>query len=168
MWSVSQQQIDIIWCTSFFCSTKCWMPTIKISFIILYLSVDISIRNEQCRIIIIQIDLSDLPNLLLITPSAEQITPTRSDMLDETFSLLTSKFQELPTDNWLLKLDTFNSATRSFQQNANLFPEKMHNLHGRPVHVSMFNYQPYMIIEEVVSSQTHVVMFRDCHFLFSI
>lgn len=93
----------------------------------------------------------DLANLLIIAPRDARRDGNGNNHGEIAFNLISTKFHELPTDNWLQILDTFHSANQSFDHNVNLFPDNLNNLQGRTVRASMFNYQPYTIITEVVS-----------------
>lgn len=96
--------------------------------------------------------ISDLPNILFISPLYENsVNINNAYDYGNAISLLSTKFHELPTDNWLEIIDTFHIGNMSFEKGANLFPNKMNNLLGRSLRLSIFNYQPYAIINKVVS-----------------
>lgn len=64
-----------------------------------------------------------------------------------TFDLYTHKFvgpQEKSAD--LIWLDRWYSANNSFLLGANLYPDKMGDLEGRPFKIICFTYKPYCII----------------------
>lgn len=94
----------------------------------------------------------DLPNILFISPLYENnVNINNAYDYGDAIGLMSTKFHELPTENWLEIIDTFHIGNMSFEKGANLFPNKMSNFLGRSLRLSIFNYQPYAVINEVVS-----------------
>lgn len=95
--------------------------------------------------------LKDIPNLLIISPSSRG-SESRKHNDGTSFDLITSQFvsQENSADPRLL--DTFEVTNEKFIENADLFPQKFADLQGRIMKISLFNYMPYAVWEEVVRS----------------
>lgn len=83
----------------------------------------------------------DVPNILLILPSID----------NNSYDLITSEFVGRFNSSSSILLDKLYWGNISFRNNANLFPDKLHNLQQRIVKLAIFNYKPYTIWENVVS-----------------
>lgn len=92
---------------------------------------------------------TDIPNILIITPSTREDNGSNHDN-DDTFDLVTSRFVTRNNGNESLRLDTFYGATGKFASDALLFPNKFNDLEGRIMRVALFNYKPYSMWNEVV------------------
>lgn len=94
----------------------------------------------------------DIPNILIITPSARKSTNGRRINVEGTsFDLITSQFIGRYNNTDPRLLDTFDITSGKFVENVELFPEKFSNLQGRIMRIALFNYMPYAIWEEVVT-----------------
>lgn len=81
------------------------------------------------------------------------------------FDLITTKFVSRFNSTDAVLLDTFYGENGTFQQNANLFPDKINNLDGRIVRLALFNYKPYAVWKEVVSCVCAQMKQTKCGFL---
>lgn len=72
----------------------------------------------------------------------------------ESFHFRTTKFSGVNTESSTLipltEMGIYDDPHVSFA-NINLFPEKILNLQGREIVLSLFNYMPYVLWNEVVS-----------------
>ncbi|XP_037028978.1 uncharacterized protein LOC119069082 isoform X2 [Bradysia coprophila] len=88
-----------------------------------------------------QKSVEDIPNLLIISPT-RGVNGT-----DMAYDLITTQIDNRNNHSSLQTLDTFNVG--QFYANANLFPDKLFDLKGQPLRMSIFNYPPYNVWWEV-------------------
>ncbi|KAM3962355.1 glutamate receptor ionotropic, delta-2 [Aphomia sociella] len=83
-----------------------------------------------------------LANLLLIIPTFKN----SSDCIS--YELVSHKFVG-PDDesHQPLYIDRWNSCTRQFEYNSNLFPHDISNLYGKTLKVACFTYKPYVLLD---------------------
>ncbi|CAK1604258.1 unnamed protein product [Parnassius mnemosyne] len=80
-------------------------------------------------------------NILIIAPSRNETSSC------EYYDLITHKFVGLSNHDQPLYLDQWNSCTKKFYHNENLFPHSMTNMYGKVVKVSCFTYKPYVLLD---------------------
>lgn len=99
---------------------------------------------------------SSLPLALPLT-SSYSLSPTSSNSVDEKFLLWTQEF--VGKESYLnpILLDTF-LANQTFQNNVELYPDKLRNLEGKVVKVSAIVYVPYVISKFVVSLSSYLLL----------
>lgn len=101
--------------------------------------------------------IQDVPNLLIIDQTNEAET--------KSFNLITSQFVGRFNNTTPRYLDTFIGLNETLVANANLFPDKFSNLQGKDIRLSLFNYNPYSIWEEVVSIFSRIFRSQNMTFL---
>lgn len=84
-------------------------------------------------------ETSFVPNVLIIAPSFNRSC--------ESYDLITHKYVGLSNHSHPLYLDTWNSCTKQFYKNSNLFPHDMSNMFGKVVKVACFTYKPYVLLD---------------------
>lgn len=110
-----------------------------------------SIHGEYSQLcqwsILISCNHTDLPNVLFLEYEREF----------SKFKLLTTKFVGIDAHESLnlLTLAEFylHDDFTKILFNMNLYPEKLSNMHGKEVVLALFNYLPYVLWKEVVSTQ---------------
>lgn len=73
--------------------------------------------------------------------------PNKNDQVCALFDMITHTF--VGNDDQVhtpLYLDRWNSCTRQFEKQTNLFLHDMKNLHGKTLKVATFNYKPYALL----------------------
>lgn len=96
--------------------------------------------------------LPDLPNILFVEYWKEV----------ETFKLLTTKFVGLNNESSSLLTVAelkLNENPKEKLANIDLYSNKILNLQGREVVLSLFNYMPYVLWKEVVSKTKCAITF---------
>lgn len=89
---------------------------------------------------------ADLPNILFIEYHQEnsnfefQTTKYVGSGIKESLELLTVDTINLNDDPW------------KSLNNTDLFPDKISNMHGKEIVLALFNYMPYVLWTEVVST----------------
>ncbi|XP_046960589.1 uncharacterized protein LOC124530459 [Vanessa cardui] len=108
--------------------------------IILPLQSADSNSKKQLLSILFMKEVSFVANILLVIPS-----DVSCDC--ETYDLLTHKFVGLADHSTPIYLDKWNSCTRTFEKNENLFPHDMSNLYGKTVRAAGFTYKLYILLD---------------------
>lgn len=85
-------------------------------------------------------ETSFVANILIIVPS-ETISECH------TYDFITHQFIGKHENEKPIILDRWNSCTRKFEKNANLFPHNISNLDGKIVKVTGFTYTPYVLLD---------------------
>ncbi|XP_031626626.1 uncharacterized protein LOC116342942 [Contarinia nasturtii] len=95
--------------------------------------------------------VQDIPNILIISHSTGQYNVNNNKIKfgDSSYDLITSQFVGQYNTSEPRLLDTFDIASGTLIENANLFPDKFSNLQGRLLRIALFNYKPYTIWMEV-------------------
>lgn len=77
------------------------------------------------------------------------ILPLDSSCECDMYDLITHKFVGFSSDeqNKSLYLDTWNSCTKKYLKDSNLFPHDMSNLYGKTLKVAGFTYKPYILLD---------------------
>lgn len=86
-------------------------------------------------------ETSFVANILLILPSEEESSCSYYDLVTHKF---VGPENETAQPYYLDKWDT---TSLKFENNANLFPHNMENLHGKIVKVACFTYKPYILLD---------------------
>lgn len=91
----------------------------------------------------------DVPDIIIITPRIND---------DEIMDLISSKFVGRYNNSDPILIDSFNCSTQTFLNgNYNLFPNKLLNLEGRIVKLTLMNYAPYTIWIPTVINYTTIL-----------
>ncbi|XP_068630673.1 glutamate receptor ionotropic, delta-1-like [Battus philenor] len=103
----------------------------------------ISCRNEDTDHLFQILDMREtsfIANILIIVPSFDQT-------ICESYDLITHKYVGVSNNNQPFYLDHWNSNNKKFNNNVNLFPHDMSNMHGKVIKVSCFTYKPYVLLD---------------------
>ncbi|KAG7298543.1 hypothetical protein JYU34_018183 [Plutella xylostella] len=86
-----------------------------------------------------------IPNVILIVPTNKKV---EADEKCEDYDIVTHKFVGPDEEdiNIPMVLDRWNSCSKEFESNANLFPHDIANMYGRTVKVACFMYPPFVIL----------------------
>lgn len=85
-------------------------------------------------------ETSFIANILLIMQ-------TESSSECQIYEMVTHKFVGIDDVDKPITLDRWNSCTEEFENNIDLFPHNMSNLHGKIVKVTAFTYKPYVLLD---------------------
>lgn len=83
-------------------------------------------------------------NVLLILPNTSDTTGVTIECNE--YNLVTHEFIKLE-GNKPVFLDKWNSCTRQFVNNADLFPHNISDLNGKVLRVGCFPYSPYVLLD---------------------
>jgi hypothetical protein len=84
-------------------------------------------------------------------------TPAREEMdgtADFSFQLITHKYRGTTDASEPMLLDTW-VPNKGFLQGANLFPDKLHNLMGKPFYITTLPYPPFVVLDIVSEPPVH-------------
>ncbi|XP_072940409.1 glutamate receptor ionotropic, delta-2-like [Epargyreus clarus] len=85
-------------------------------------------------------EASFVPNILLVVPAEIE-----GDC--KGYDLVTHKYIGIENTDSPVRLDHWNSCTKTFERNANLFPNDMSNWDGKVLKVACFTYKPYVLLD---------------------
>lgn len=91
--------------------------------------------------------LTFITDILLVLPACNSL-PNENNCTK--YDLGTHRFLGPSGNNDLIILDSWDGSdgdNGTFENNANLFPDKISNLQGRELNVATFSYKPYSILE---------------------
>lgn len=91
---------------------------------------------------------SDFLTDLIVHPLISEITSLLivKESMNQSYDLVTIDMNNNPIA--IIQLDHFYG-NKTFAQNAHLFPDKINNLGGRSIRLSIFNYEPYTVWKSV-------------------
>nr|ARO70543.1 antennal ionotropic receptor 41a-2 [Dendrolimus punctatus] len=100
--------------------------------------------NSNCSTDLLEVlsmkESSFVANILLALPVEDHLEGI-------SFDLVTHKYVGLDSEVYQpLYLDRWNSITKTFEKNVNLFPNDIRNLQGKTVRVGCFTYKPYVLL----------------------